>query len=593
MRAGDRVSVLTAIAGPLRGAAFAIGQALTIGRSRQNDLTLDDRLVSRRHCRVEARADGVWLVDLESENGTHRNGAPVKETKLAAGDELRIGQSVFVCGSGTHTVAIGPQADSTVILKVDDSPYLKIDSILEPTQRVLSDVKVLLGIGAALPAAKGLDDVRQTLLGRVAQALPAESVHLILNNEEIPEQIAGAGRALIEQVRGQQVGVLSELGGGALAAPLIAFRQLVGVIYAEAVAGAKAAHLDLLAGIAGIAAPAVESAMRLGSLEQEKTELERELGIAHDMVGASEALAAVLKAISRAAPTDASVLILGESGTGKELAARALHRNSPRSKRRFVAINCAAIPEPLIEAELFGHERGAFTGAMQQRRGRIEDAFGGTLFLDEIGELAPSVQAKLLRFLQEREFQRIGGTRPIAADVRVIAASNRDLESMVRHRTFREDLYYRLHVISVVMPPLRDRAGDVALLAEYFVDKHRNTCSRRVAGVSRAALRCLREYSWPGNVRELENAIQRAMVMGTGAEIMPEDLPETILESAQAAGAAEEAAYHEEVRKAKQRILQSALDQAKGNISEAARRLGLHPNNLHRMMKSLGVKARS
>jgi len=592
MSAAERVGSLTVIAGPLRGAAFPIEQTLTIGRSRQNDISLDDRLVSRRHCRLELRSDGVWLLDLESENGTHRNGTAVKEVLLRVGDELRVGQSVFVCEGVSPTAVLTRHADSTVIRKVDDSPYLKPDSVLEPSTRVLSDVKVLIGIGTALPAAKGLNDVRRTLLDKVSQALPARCVHLVLNDEEIPETVAGAGRALIEQVRAQQVGILTELDGRLLAAPLIAFQKQVAVLYAEAGDGLRAEHLDLLTAIAGIAAPAVESALRLGSLEQEKVELERELQVAHDMVGSSESLGNVLKAISRAAPTDANVLILGESGTGKELAARALHRNSLRAGRRFVAINCAAIPESLIEAELFGHERGAFTGAVQPRRGRVEDAEGGTLFLDEIGELALSVQAKLLRFLQEREFQRVGGNRLIEVDVRVVAASNRDLETMVRNGTFRQDLYYRLDVISIHMPPLRERVTDIPLLADYFVHKHRNACSHRVTGISRAALRCLKEYAWPGNIRELENAIQRAMVLGAGQEIAAEDLPESIVESLAAGGSEEAGAYHEEVRKAKQRILQGALEQAKGNISEAARRMGLHPNNLHRMMKALGVKAR-
>ncbi|MBS1827853.1 MAG: sigma 54-interacting transcriptional regulator [Acidobacteria bacterium] len=588
------MTALTAIAGPLRGAVLPIGQGLTIGRSRQNDITLDDRLVSRKHCRLEAQADAVALLDLESENGTHLNGSAVKEAVLAVGDELRVGQSVFLCEGGSRTLQTQAPGESTVVLRVDDSPYLKQDAPLQPTSRVLSDVKVLLGIGSALPTARGLADVRRTLVEKVAQALPAQSVFLVVNGEEFPDAISGAGRELMEQVREQRVSILTELDGNRIAAPLIAFQQLVGVLYAESDYALRSEHLDLLAGIAGMAAPAVESAIRLSSLEEEKTQLERELHIAHDMVGESDALQTVLKAISRAAPTDASVLILGESGTGKELAARALHRNSKRAEHRFAAINCAAIPETLIEAELFGFERGAFTGATQMRRGRLEEASAGTLFLDEIGELAPAVQSKLLRFLQEREFRRVGGNRSIRVDVRVIAASNRDLDAMVRSGAFRQDLFYRLHVIAIQMPPLRDRVSDIPLLASSFLHKHRNLCTHRVTGISPSAMRCMKEYTWPGNVRELENAIQRAMVMGTGPEIQPEDFPDSVLESVAGGGALGEEAgeYHEEVRRAKQRILQTALDQSKGNISEAARRMGLHPNNLHRMMKALGVRAR-
>lgn len=227
--------------------------------------------------------------------------------------------------------------------------------------------------------------------------------------------------------------------------------------------------------------------------------------------------------IGKVAPTDATVLINGESGTGKELAARAIHRNSKRAQKAFVAVNCAALTESLLESELFGHERGAFTGAIAQKKGRLEIASGGTVFLDEIGELTPALQVKLLRVLQEREFERVGGTVTIKADVRVIAATNKNLEDAMATNQFRHDLFYRLNVVSLEMPPLRARREDILLLASYFVEKYATMCNRKLKGISPDARTSLLGYEWPGNVRELENTIERAVVLGTTEFILTED----------------------------------------------------------------------
>ena len=233
---------------------------------------------------------------------------------------------------------------------------------------------------------------------------------------------------------------------------------------------------------------------------------------------------------------DSTVLIRGESGTGKELVARAIHRNSPRADKPFVAINCAAIPEALLESELFGHEKGAFTGAIATKKGKLEVAEGGTVFLDEVGELSPPLQAKLLRVLQQREFERVGGTRSLKFDARVLTATNKDLEQAIKDREFRQDLYYRLNVVSMVVPPLRERPDDIPLLAIYFAAKYAEKCKRALKGISPEARALLMAYSWPGNVRELENAIEHAMVLGLTDEIVPDDLPAALLET-QAGGA--------------------------------------------------------
>jgi Nif-specific regulatory protein len=269
--------------------------------------------------------------------------------------------------------------------------------------------------------------------------------------------------------------------------------------------------------------------------------------------------------------------------------AKALHARSPRAAKRFAAINCATLSETLLESTLFGHERGAFTGAVALKKGMLEVAHGGTVFLDEVGELPIAVQARLLRVLQEREFERVGGTSPIAIDVRLIAATNRDLKRAVAEGQFREDLYFRLNVIGVTMPPLRNRYDDIELLTMYFARKHATKCRRKIAGITPEALAALVAYSWPGNVRELENAIERAIVMGSTDHVLLDDLPEDI---AEAGAAAADAAppYFQSLTGAKREVVRSALEQAGGDYVRAAQLLGVHVNSLHRMIRVLGLK---
>jgi len=294
------------------------------------------------------------------------------------------------------------------------------------------------------------------------------------------------------------------------------------------------------------------------------------------------------------APTDSTVLITGESGTGKELVARSIHRNSPRAERSFVAINCAAITETLLENELFGHERGAFTGAIALKKGRLEVAEGGTVFLDEIGELSLALQVKLLRVLQEKEFERVGGTKTIRVDFRLVAATNRDLKVAVDSGGFRRDLYYRLNVVSLSVPPLRDRRDDIPLLAAWFLRRHGDKAQRQVSGFASDALACLMAYPWPGNVRELENAIEHALVLGEDALILPDDLPEAVAAAGSSSADTEAAGsmrFHTTIQQAKKDLIVRAVQEAGGNHNAAARLLGLNPNYLHRLIRNLQLKA--
>ena len=311
----------------------------------------------------------------------------------------------------------------------------------------------------------------------------------------------------------------------------------------------------------------------------------------HDMVGVSGKIHGVLALVKRVARTGSTVLIQGETGTGKELVARAIHRNSPRATGPFVAINCAALTESLLESEMFGHEKGAFTGAIAQKKGKIEIAAGGTLFLDEISELAPGMQAKLLRVLQEREVEPVGSTRSIKVDVRIIAATNCDLRNAVHTGRFREDVYFRLNVVTITAPPLRERREDVCPLAASFIAKISARYQVPEKAVSLEALSLLMRYEWPGNVRELENAMEHAVVLSKGLEITSEDLPRSL----QTAVPADhfEPTYSSAVKENKRQLIVHALEQAKGSYVEAARILGLHPNSLLRLIRKLELKSSS
>ena len=374
--------------------------------------------------------------------------------------------------------------------------------------------------------------------------------------------------------------------------PLIMLDRTLGVIYLDTTDPATPFdqdHLQLVSAISAITAVAIENARHIEWLVSENQRLIADFNIEHNLVGESAPIREVLQFISKVAPTDSTVLLSGESGTGKELAARAIHLNSKRADKAFMAVNCAALAESLLESELFGHEKGSFTGALMQKKGRLEIADGGTVFLDEIGELSPALQVKLLRVLQEREFERVGGTRAIKVDIRLITATNKNLEECISQGTFRQDLYYRLNVVSLEMPPLRERHEDIPLLAHYFAAKYAEKCNRKISGISAEAQARLVGYDWPGNVRELENAIERAVVLGATDRILLEDLPESVLESEPAA-TAPGTKYHEAVAQTKKQIILSAMQQAKGNYTEAAKLLGVHPNYLHRLIRNLNLK---
>ncbi len=342
---------------------------------------------------------------------------------------------------------------------------------------------------------------------------------------------------------------------------------------------------------------AVRNALDHHRLEQENLALRQTLAERYEIVGGSAAIQALRGQIQSAAPSHGRVLIRGESGTGKELIARAIHRQSLRAEKPFVEVNCAAIPDELIESELFGHEKGSFTGATTKRRGKFDVADGGTIFLDEVGDMSLKTQAKVLRVLQEQTFERVGGSETLSVDVRVIAASNKDLEEEIRKGTFREDLFYRLNVIPFEVPPLRDRKEDIALLADHFLRLFSREYGKRQKVMDAEAMQLLVQYAWPGNVRELRNVIERMVIM-VPQEIIGQDDVASALRLRQpsetgtpvASGAEMEGTLREAREEFEKAFILRRLREAHWNITRAAERLGIERSNLHRKIKGYGIE---
>jgi transcriptional regulator with GAF, ATPase, and Fis domain len=597
-----------AVRGPLKGSMFVLPEGeFWVGRQATNDLQLEDNAVSRRHCLFVRSGDNCTLKDLDSRNGTFVTGTPVSEQPLRPGDEIRIGGSLFcyqVDGSAPANHEQLSTAGSTRELRLEESLYLSSDeyTILPPSARALHDLRTLLRVSTMLHSFRGLHDttsataaevLRSHLTSLLLDLIPASRAAIFIPGAPPgewtpnPQVLARACDELVvvwlEEDERSDVSVL--------AAPLVVRGEVAAVVYLESADREHRfdeGHLQLLTAVAGMAAVAWENATILGWLQEENERLQSELKLEHGMVGASDKLRDLQRQITKVAPSNSTVLILGESGTGKELVARAVHRNSLRAAGPFVAINCAALTENLLESELFGHERGAFTGAITQKKGKLEVAEGGTVFLDEIGELSPLLQAKLLRVLQEREMERVGGTKTIQLDIRLVAATNRDLEQAVSKGDFRRDLFYRLNVVSLKAPALRERPEDTLPLAEHFAKKYAAECGRKIVGLAPEARAYLQSYSWPGNVRELENAIERAVVLGSADMLLAEDLPEHIRESRPAAVSA--SMYEEAVEAAKRQVVLQAFEQVNHDHEAAAKILGLHPNYLHKLIRTMNLK---
>jgi two-component system, NtrC family, response regulator HydG len=553
-----------------------------IGRSPSSKIVINEPEVGWRHCQIRQH-DGRYLIaDLRTSIGTYVNGMRSAERWLSDRDQIGVGKTILMFRSGESATEERVQPTAN-----DVKPVLLASCSL-----------VFLFRALAAGSAGGQSKLLQNqILRLVSDLIPVEAGYLVLGSslQALVAQFESEWPRAAEAVKAgltriAEEGAFEDSQTGIIGVPLYVANVLSGALLLETKGSERerlAAHLETLTAIASLASVGFEANREVEDLKLEKALLEERIGGPTGIVGNSAPIRRLLTLIERVAPRDSTVLVTGESGTGKELVARALHEGSERRDHHFIAVNCAALSENLFESELFGHEKGAFTGAIALKKGRFELAEGGTIFLDEVGELALPLQAKLLRVLQQREFERVGGTQVHTLNIRVIAATNRDLQEDVREGKFREDLLYRLNVVTLESPPLRDRKEDIPILARYFLEKSAARCKRHVDGLSREAEDILMQYSWPGNVRELENAMERAVVLGVSDTVLPEDLPEAMLESAPQESGAK---YHSSLGQAKREAILNAYVEGGGDYKQAARLLGLHPNYLLRLVRNLNLR---
>ncbi|HSM93110.1 MAG TPA: sigma 54-interacting transcriptional regulator [Anaeromyxobacteraceae bacterium] len=568
-----------------------VKRLLTVGRDPDSDVFVADPSLppTALHLRQEGDA---WTVEAHRGVELAVNGRRRPSARLTPGDRLRVGATELVFdppsrGAAAATPPRQPALDSLVrfserLLSATDGARL-LDELLDALVEVSGADKGFLIL---------LDAGARTV--RAARNLARETIEATVESfsDSIIQQVVQSRRPLVvadalhdEHWSGSSSVVNLKL-CSVMCAPLMQKGEVFGVIYLgnDRVASLfDEGSLEVLTVFAAQASLILQHALLLDALRRENFAL-REAASARqygDLIGAGPGMREVYRRIEKVAGTDISVLVGGETGTGKEVVAREIHRRSQRAQGPFVAVNCGAIPEALLESELFGHVKGAFTGATSSRIGRFQAASGGTLFLDEIGEMPPGLQVKLLRALQDRAVTRIGDAHPEPVDIRVIAATHKVLEEEIKRGTFREDLYYRLNVVSIRLPPLRERMDDVPVLAKFFLQKYGREFASRVRGFTPAAVAALKKYAWPGNIRELENRVKKAVVLADKALVGPEDLDlrpeelEPILPLAQA---------KEEFQK---RYINEVLDRNGGNRTKTAKDLGVDPRTIFRHLEKL------
>ncbi|MBN1900549.1 sigma 54-interacting transcriptional regulator [Candidatus Sumerlaeota bacterium] len=598
---------LLAVKGPLCGTRYPLGNKTTLGRSSECGIDLMDSEVSRIHAEIVSQRHGFILNDLNSRNGTYVNGRKVARHILLRNDEIHIGSSVLIFDpdfdlqnsrySGA-AVYVSPPHDETLEVKkesgrdtappMDDKGMALVRQLADLFSQTENELPALLN----------------SLLSRIIRMFHAERGFIMLWDPVLKElqtvvtmspdkkQIV-VSRKIIQATFYEKTALLSSGGDedypyaedadlvphSSVSAPLLLEGRALGIVYMDR---QGADHYDLrslglLQSIARLIAHSIEQTRFVENILLKTTrQMEEEL------IGNSPSIQDLRKEVIRLAEFDASVLIMGETGTGKELVARALHQEGPRKDYPFIVVNCTAIPETLFESELFGHEKGAFTGAISLQRGKIELAHGGTLFLDEVGDLKLSLQPKLLRFLQEKNFYRIGGKSSVRVDVRIVAATNMDLRKMVKDGRFREDLFYRLSVVSLAIQPLRERAGDIRLIAEHYLRFYSQKLKKKALSFSDEALIKLEKYPWPGNVRELMNTLERAVILCPGKVIQPERLALEIPEVE--TGTPFSPSSHPPLEDVEKQYILRVLKDCEGNQVQAAKVLGIHRNTLHKKL---------
>ncbi len=558
---------------------------LLIGRDASNHVSLADPACSRHHAIIRREEGRFVLSDLASNNGTLVNGVRAQRHGLASGDRIQVGKALLIFEEGGSTVLL--QAD-----RVAAKPSAVRPASVEPPSNRLRDLyAILTRLGGSLDPQEVLRTLCEALLAPlgcdVVAAVPlgpGEPVIAGLASARISKSLvdnaAAGGQAALytgSELTGS-VSVIEEKIASILCVPIAVEGRAAWIVYADRRRD-KAAFteddLEFAAAAGASAAIALRNASRFERAQAEGRRIRVESG---RLIGRSPSFLQAVELARKAAAGDSTVLITGESGTGKELLARLIHERSPRAKGPFVAINCAALVETLLDSELFGHEKGAFTGATRRQPGKFEIAAGGTLFLDEIAEMSPALQAKLLRALQERVFFRVGGGEPVRADVRIVAATNRDPA-----KALREDLYYRLAVIQIRVPALRERRDDIPLLVQHFLARFGPAMKKRVTAVDKEALEALQAYAWPGNVRELENVIERAVVLADGDRVSPSLLPTF---SAQKNAPVDLPLNLEEMERL---TIQRALEAAGGKKGDAIKLLGISWPTLNKKLRDYGI----
>ena len=573
--------------------SMPLPDVLRIGRHEQNELVLDDNQVSRQHATLTRTEKGLEVRDLGSRHGTRVNGEPVTTRAVEAGDRIQIGNVLLELHEEDertivhHQVtAAGPpprkaEADRRLSLLFDVSRAIgamgdtevMLGEMLEAIVDVLGGERALVGLG----------DGARGIVRRFCRARRGSSPDVVLSRLVL-EATLGRREAVIVRDAQRDAGLKTmhrERIVSAMAVPLGLSSRPVGLLYVDDRQEAERfspEDLAYLTALGHLVSAALESAERFQAAEAIAEALTGG-GVTEEIIGRSSAMTRLRSQITKyAAAAHANVLVRGESGSGKELVARALHEASTRAARPFVTLNCAAIPETMLESELFGYEKGAFTGAVAKKRGKFALADGGTLFLDEIGDLALPAQAKLLRALQEGEIQPLGAERTQKVDVRVVSATHKDLTKEIAEKRFREDLYYRLAVVEVEVPPLREREGDVLLIATALMRKSAQAMGKRLEGFSEAAQAALLRHDWPGNVRELRNEVERAVINADGPLVDAHDLSPRLGAARPKPGQPRGKSLAEqfaELEPAEKMLVEEAMNRAKGNVSEAARLLGI------------------
>ena len=616
------------------------GQRFTLGRATTCRIVLKDELCSREHAEVAFSQNRWRLRDLDSLNGTRVHGDNITEWELTSGDEFQVGRSnlVFVeqlqdlphvtpASSVNDPMAIKKRLGQTRFLTPvppdAETGEDTADSAKPEKRSVSSDLSHLYRLAINMAAAETHDQLVPIVLDGLLAAIPAEvgAILTVLEGHKfevtasrtrdpelklyspVSEFVSNEVMSSKEAVLAEDVSrdrylrdreSITQLGATSLiCAPVLHEGKVQALIHLYCTDPHKSfadADLEFTVAVAKQFSVVTAQLRRQDSLAEANQQLREQLRVESELVGTSATIKQIHEQIGRVADTNATVLIRGESGVGKELVARAIHYSSPRRANPFVCLNCAAITETLLESELFGHERGAFTGATDKKIGKFEAANLGTIFLDEIGEMAVNTQAKLLRILEGHAFERVGGSAPIKSDVRVVAATNQPLEKAIQEGKFRRDLFFRLQVVEIQVPPLRDRRADIPVLAQHFLTKFVRETGRRVRGFSAAALHKMEAYNWPGNVRELRNVIERAVALSKAPTLDSADIWLSSLEipgAGQAASVAYEPIPLEEMEK---RHIVKTLEHTQWNKTHAATILAIERSTLDRKIKAYNIK---